>query len=397
MNPWPLPRRIRGFVFLVLFGFLGLAAQAQTNISRSGATSSWGPRVTVDSSGAVHAVWLEVYSATSGDIFYSKLATPGGTWTTPLNISNSGLACTNIKQSYHEADIDHDANGNIYVVWAETPLVKLRILSGGNWGSVFTVKTTTTGVDGPLLAVDGTGNIFVTWWCGFRVWTRVRLNGQWENPVLIGTSGIAGKYPYIAVGTGTIYAVWMQKTPKDYRTFWSSRSKTLNAKWTTPKMVWNGPYPQCYPAVAVDSAGVAHVVYLDEPSEGIRTAMYSKRTSTGFSKPIKISTTSCLHYTSMSVLGTKVYAQWHAGAWGNGTAIRYNTRISGKWTGQANVPNSRGCTYGDIEADPNGLIHFVWDCNDGEIYYCAVNRTAALGLPELSEADGADYAVAWEK
>jgi hypothetical protein len=370
MHPWPLPRVVRGFVFLLAFGIVGLAAQAQTNISRSADTESWGPRVTVDSSGNVHAVWLEKYSDTSGDIYYSKLSKSGGTWTTPQNISQSELCHTNIKESYHEADIDHDANGNIYVVWAESPKVKLRILSGGGWGSVFEVAST-NGLDGPIVSVDGTGNIFVTWYSGYRIWTRARLNGQWENSVQVGTSGVAGKYPYIAAGAGKIYAVWMQKTSADYRIYWSKRNKTLNAKWTAPKMVYNGRYPQCYPAVRVDSAGAAHVVYLDESAEGVRTAMYSKKAAAAFSKPIKISTTACLHYTSMSGLGTKVYAQWQAGAWGNGQAIRYNYKLSTKWKGQANVPNSRGCTYGDIEADSSGLIHFVWD-SQGEVYYCAL-------------------------
>jgi PKD repeat protein len=362
-------RRIsRGLLFLILLGFLGLALQAGTNISRSSDTESWGPRVTVDPSGNVHAVWLEKYSDTSGDIYYSKLNKSGGYWTTPQNISQSERCHTNIKDSYHEADIDHDASGNIYVVWAESPQVKLRILtSGGSWGSVFDVAST-NGLDGPIMSVSGGGDIYITWYSGYRIWGRTRINGQWEATKQISTGSAACKYPHIAVGGGVVYAVWMQKTSADYRIFWTKRNATLNAAWAAQVVVYNGKVPQCYPSVKVDPSGVAHCVYLDEQAEGVRTAMYSVKSGSGFSSPTTISATSGLHYPSMSIQSTNVYAQWQSGGWGNGTAIRYNMKLSGSWAGERSVPDSKGCTYGDIEADSNGDVHFVYD-SYGECYY----------------------------
>ncbi len=363
-----LQRRItRSCLFLLAFGLLGLAVQAGTNISRSSDTESWGPRVTVDHSGNVHAVWLEKYSDTTGDIYYSRLNASSGTWTTPQNISNSERAHTNINQSYHEADIDHDASGTIYVVWAESPLVKFRALSGGNWGSIFEVAST-SGIDGPIMSVNDGGDVFITWYTGYRIWGRSRINGQWEGSKQISQGTAACKYPHIAVGGGVVYAVWMQKTSADYRVFWSKRNATMNAAWSAQVIVYNGPVPQCYPCVKVDPSGVAHCVYLDEEAEGVRTAMYSVKSGSGFTSPTTISATSGLHYPSMSIQSTNVYAQWQQGGWGNGTAIRYNMRLSGSWVGERAVPDSKGCTYGDIEADSNGDVHFVYD-SYGECYY----------------------------
>jgi hypothetical protein len=359
---------LRALVFLALVGLLVPTLRAATNISRSSNTDSWGPRLTTDSAGNVYAVWLEKYSDTSGDIYFSKLVSSTGAWTTPQNISQSEKCCTNIKSSYHEADIDRDAHDNIYVVWAERTEVKLRILnSGGNWGSIFTVYSG-GGLDGPILSVDGSGDIFVVWYTGYRIWGRARINGNWEANRQVSTGSSACKYPHVAAGTNEVYACWMQKTSNDYRIFWAKRNKTFNASWSSSAVVYNGPVPQTYPALKVDPSDVAHVIYLDEHAEGVRTAVYCRKSGSGFTSPVNLSNTSGLHYTSMSIQSTNVYGQWQCGPWGHGAAIRYNMKLSGSWVGEQSVPGSSGCTYGDIEADSEGKVHFVWD-SGGEIYY----------------------------
>lgn len=367
MNPWRGRRIARGLAFILFAGILSLGLQAGTNISHSSDTESYGPRVTVDASGNVYAIWLEKYSDTTGDIFYAKLSKSSGSWSTPQNISQSGKCCTNVKLNYREADIACDGSGNIYAIWAEYNIVKLRALTGGSWDSIFTLYSG-SGVSCPILDVTDGGDIFTTWTAGWKTWSRARINGNWEAAKQVSTASGACKNGHIAVGSSQVYAVWMQKTSADYRIFWSKRGTTLNAAWSAGAMIYNGPYAQVYPAVKVDSSDVAHAVYMDEQAEGVRTAQYCVKSGSGFASPVTISATSGLHYTSMSIQSTNIYAQWQCGPWSNGQAIRYNMKLSGSWSGENAVPGSGGCTYGDIEADSTGKVHFVYDSN-GEVYY----------------------------
>jgi hypothetical protein len=357
---------LRGSVFLALVLVLGPALQAATNISQSPNTDSWGPRVTTDSAGNIYAVWLEAYSSTTGDLFYSKCVKSTGNWTDPVNISQSGNVASYIKQSYRIADLGVDSSDNVYCVWAETRAVKFRVLSQSGWGSITTLASG-SGVDSPRIGVTSTGNVYVAWMQGYKIFGKARISGNWENNRQISGSK-AAKNPDIDAGPNSVYCVFNEKTPDDYRIAWSRRDRSFNASWTSTALVYNGPYQQTMPGVKVDPSDAPHVIYLDEHSEGVRTAMYSHKSGSSFTTPIALSNTSGLHYPSMSIQGSNIYGQWQCGSWGHGQAIRYNMKLSGSWVGEQSVPGSSGCTYGDIEADTDGKVHFVWD-SGGEIYY----------------------------
>ncbi len=369
LRPWCRIARIVMFGFLI--GLVSLAVEAGTNISQSPDTSSWGPRVTVDSLGNVHAVWLEQYSLTTGDVFYSKWTKSAGTWSAPINISQSGLAASNVNQSYRIADLGVDSANNLYCVWIEKTAVKFRILGKDGWGAT-TILASGKGVDSPRMGVTGTGNLYVAWMSAFKIIGRARINGIWENARQISGSK-AAKNPSIDAGPNWVYCVFNEKQPNDYRIAWSRRTTTLNAAWSTTALIYKGPIPQTMPALKVDASNVPYCFYLDEAADGVRTARFSKRSGSAWTKPIKVSATACLHYTAMSLKGTNLYGMWQSGAWGNGQAIRYNFRLGGSWTGEKPVPESKGCTYGDIEVDSAGQIHVVWD-SLGEIYYYVFSK-----------------------
>ncbi len=363
LRPWRRITRVASFGLLI--GLAGLAALAGTNISRSPDTESWGPRVTTDSLGTIHAVWLEQYSLTTGDIYYSQ-APKGGSWTTPINISQSRLAASTINQSYRIADLGVDSSDNLYCVWIERTAVKFRVRDKSGWGSTTTLSSG-TGVDSPRMSVTSTGNIYVAWMQSYKIWSKARINGNWESARQISGSK-AAKNPGIDAGPNGVYCVFNEKQPNDYRIAWTRRDLTFNATWASTALIYNGPIPQTMPVIKVDSSNVAHCVYLDEAAEGVRTARYSYRSGSSWTSPATLSATSGLHYPAMSIRSSNLYPMWQQGGWGNGTAIRYNLKLSGSWTGERAVPDSQGCTYGDIEADENGQVHFVWD-SGGEIYY----------------------------
>jgi len=352
---------------LVLFSIMG--GRAGVVISHSSDTDSVGPKLAIDPSGNVYAAWVEKYSDTTGDVFFSRRDNGSGAWSTPQNVSNSGDVCSAIHDSYQICAIDADSSNRAYLVWIERNVIKIRIYSGGSWDSAFTLASGTS-VDHPAVAVDADGNIYVVWWfTNFTVNSRVRINGQWEAAKKVSASGKAGKMPDIAVGGGTVGCAWMDKSSGAYRIGYSRRDKTLNASWSTPVTVYNGSIEHNYCAVGVDPSGVAHVIFTEEPTEGIRTMKYCYKSGSGFSSPLTISNTYTIHYPMMETESTNLYCTWQVGGWGNGQAMHYNVKTSGGWSGDTAVANSSGCTYGDIAVHPDGTIAGVYDDNDGEVYY----------------------------
>jgi PKD repeat protein len=356
------------FVFLGLLALFLTTAVAGTNISHT-PDESWQPRITVDTIGNVYVCWLDKYSDTTGDIFYARFDKASQTWSTAKNLSQSGNAASPMNDSARACDITSDDSNRVYVVWVENSVIKLKTYSGGTWDAAYQVNGG-SGTDCPRIACDSAGNLFVCWWyTSGQVYSRARINGNWEASKLISNRSKRAKVPDIGAGSNSVYCVWMEKQPDDYRTAYVQRNKSFNATWSTVAEVYHGPVPHSYSTVKVDASEGVHVMYLEEQAEGIRTAMYSyKSGSGGFSTPIAISKTATLHYPASAVKSASFYPCWQMGGWGNGQAIQYNSKIGGSWSGTVNVPQSNGCTYGDISVGPDGKIHIVWE-NAGEIYY----------------------------
>ena len=361
------------FPFLALllgaFQSQGLAA---INISNSPNRASWAPRIAVDSQGNMYAVWLEIYSATSatGDIFYTKFDSAAQSWSAPANLSASGVAAS---YSYMACDIACDSSDRIYVVWAESNVIKLRILSGGTWGGS-TLVAGSSGSDHPRIAVSSDGDIFIIWWTtNGVVYSRARVAGTWEGTRTISRSGARSKFPNIAARGGSVFGTWVEKSA-DYEAVYATRNPGLNSSWSQTEALPSSHGSDEHPDVVIDSNGTAHFIWTPDFS-GTRVVCYAYRTGSGFGPLQWISERQMLHYPNLVVQGTSLYACWQIGAYGNGLRINYNIRQDGTWTGETPVPQSAGSTFSDIEISPAGdSVYFVWE-SDGEIYFASTGQT----------------------
>ena len=359
---------------LVCFFLFFLAAtswlSAKQNVSRSPGMNSTSPRIAVDSVGNIHVAWTENVTGTRrGDAYYAKYDIGTKTWSTPLNLSNSGRVFGDEDRA---ASIAIDGSDRLYVMYGERTRISLRIFSGGSWGAPILLSSWTSGDgDNTRVAVDAQGNIFTCWWIisSGTVYSRSRVNGVWENVQLI-SAGLS-KFPDIAVGTNAVFACWTAKyNTSVYQIFYARRTTALNAQWTVPKIMYGGSLKQQVPAVEVDSNDAAHIVYtpaFDTP--GQRQVRYTSWAGNGFSSPVLLSATVVLHYPAVDERGGNIYACWQTGPFGNGKRVEANNRINGIWTGVRGVPDSGGCTYCDVAVDPFGVeVYYVWD-QSGEIWF----------------------------
>jgi PKD repeat protein len=358
-------------------------AQTYANVSRSSGVESQSPRITVDPAGNIHVVWAEFYtdpegSNPSGDAFYSKYNILTQQWSSPLNLSNSGQCA---EPEWRTVGIDSDPSGNIYVVYIDYSKILLRIFEGGSWGSSFEVGSNPTAIDDARVAVDAQGNILVSWWelDSGTMYTRARVGGAWESVKQMGTPGVRGEFPDVAVGTNVAYCVWYDKSVNSliFYGMYSKRAMTYEANWSAPKRFANTPEEDQAPAVEIDGNNIAHIVWSPIFNDGDRIIRHVYWTGSDFSSPQDIGTKQLLHYPSLYKRGSNLYAAWQVGPTEAGAGVFYNDRIGYFWIGERIIPNSSGNTFADVATSPaQDKVYYVWD-SGGEIW-CSMGLT---GIP----------------
>jgi hypothetical protein len=359
------------------------------NVSRSPGLESLSPRIAADSMGNFHVVWGEyVKDTTKGDAYYAKYDIVSQTWSTPLNLSNSGRVFSEEKRP---VGIDIDGSDNIYVIYVSKNSIFLRIFSGGSWGAPFLLASWGAGqCDSARVAVDSLGNIFTCWWTidNYTVYSRARVNGIWENVQVI--SAGQSKFSDIAVGNNAVFACWSARyNTAVYQIFYVRRSTGLNAEWTAPRIMYAGSHKQQAPAVEVDSNDIAHIVFtpaFEQP--GMRVVRYCRWTGNGFAAPVALSQQMVLHYPALDERTQNIYTCWQVGPYGNGARVDTNNQINASWTGVKAVPDSAGVTYCDVAVDPLGIdIYYVWD-QGGEIW-CNMGQTGSV--PQDNDPPTAEF------
>lgn len=372
------------FIFISLTFAFSLAniVEAARNISLSPQWVSMAPRVAVDAKGNIHVVWLEIYSVDKGDVFYTRYDAFSQSWSSPLNLSNSGRVYC---ESLYATAIAADAANRVYVVWVEDNEVKLRIFDG-SWGSIFTVSAGGNDSDCPRIAVTPEGNIYLVWWTlDGVIWSRARVGGNWESARILNESGRRAKFPDIAVGNNLVAACWVEKSGDLYQATFSQRSRSLNASWSFPLRVSPSNYSQQHAVIELDPQDRAHIIWTSVLSDsGTRVVHYTSGTINGFGAPLEISSSQVLHYPSLAEIGGHLYACWQVGAYGSGQGVFYNIFLSGKWTGEAYLPESSGVTFVDIAVNQDESdVYFVWDAG-GEIYFSSLKAGPTTNKPPVA-------------
>jgi PKD repeat protein len=328
---------------------------------------------------------VENYAARNGDLFFAKYTKSSKTWSTPVNISNSGRVWS---ETYEVGGIDIDDAGQVFVVWTEQGLVRLRGLAGGTWGGTESIASGSN-LEGARIAASGNGDLYLVWWGGDGVAiSRCRVGGSWEGQQAISPGGRRSKFPDIAVGNGNVMAAWVEKSGDLYQAAYVLRGKGYGSGWSSSARVSPQSLSQQHAAVEFLNGDTPQVVFTPvvEPN---RYVAHSAWTGSGFGTAQRISNEQMLHYPSLAERSGVMIAVWQVGSFGAGQAIYYNGYSNGKWVGETAVPGSNGSTYCDAAIDPTGIVAVVWDAS-GEIL---VEMSGGVGSPNPNIAPVALFTI----
>ena len=251
------------------------------------------PDIVMDGAGAAYAVW-EDYRNDAGnpDIYYAYLAPNGTRWSASQRVNDA----MNARQTHPALTIDQqnvlhvvwddsrDGLPNIY--WAHKPA------SSGAWSSARRVNDVTTGRQlEPDIATDGKGVIHAIWQ-DFRHGLSdpdiyaAKLTPpatSWGQSRRVNDDrGVAEQaHPTIAgAPLGSVYAAWEDDRAGDLDIYFS-QLRVGASTWTPNRLVNDdaGAAEQTDPALAVDAAGNAYLVWRDARNASgatdINTDIYS--------------------------------------------------------------------------------------------------------------------------
>jgi BNR repeat-like domain len=246
------------------------------------AGTSRDPAIAVNSSGHLYVVWQD-YTPGNAEIYYKKSTDGGATWTSAQRLTWDAGDCW-------FPDIAVASSGHLHVVWEDwTPAppeiyYKKSVNGGTTWTSAQGISGTSGESYLPAIAVDSSDHLHVVWedntpgsWeiyytkstDGGAAWTPARR--------ITWTSGRSGWPAIAAYSSGHLHVAWEDNTPGNWEIYYR-KSADGGATWTsTQRITWTAGV-STRPAVAVDSAGHVHVVWMDE-TPGNYEIYYKKGTN----------------------------------------------------------------------------------------------------------------------
>ncbi|HOU11756.1 MAG TPA: DUF6345 domain-containing protein [Anaerolineae bacterium] len=233
------------------------------------------PAVAASGPKDVHVVWGS-YENDFPRVFYSHSGDSGETWSVPRTLDQLGE-----QGGATQPDVATDGGDHVYVVWVEYDGLYLAHSAdgGAKWAVTPSPVITSTGwLNTPALAVDATGALHLVWQemipeskqavCYARsadhgdTWTTPHC---FDSPVAL----LPQALPDVAVNrlNANVHVVWEQNDG-NYTAIYHALSSDGGNTWGTPQSLSEAGYYATWPAVAVNSTGLAYVVWeqgLDVP------------------------------------------------------------------------------------------------------------------------------------
>ncbi len=291
-----------------------------------------------------------------------------GSWSTPVNISENGLAAQDVQLAVH-------SDGLVTAVWLRRDIDnKSRVqsstsLSGGPWTTPENISLAGGQAEAPQIVVDSNGRATAVWsrhdGSNPIIQASTRPNGgTWSTPVNLSLVGYSSYDPQLTVdATGLVFAVWERELGA-LKVVESSIS--LNGGPWSPHSTLSGAGNSYNPQVVVDSTGRATAIW--EGFVGSDDAIISSTRPSGgpWSSAVPVSEPGgnvSPPQLAVAPDGT-VTAVWGRNN-GVDEILQSSTSLNGgPWSAPVNVSALDDDTGGaQVIVDNNGRATAVWESN----------------------------------
>jgi hypothetical protein len=268
------------------------------NVSRSGDTFSWLPRLVVagENSSEVGVLWQEiVFSGGShgGEIFFARSADGGRSYSSPVNLSRTTAGAGKgrlHRQYWHNGSLDlvRSPSGELYAAWTEYegPLHFSRSTDGGR---SFSEPVLLAGGDGelpargPALALDGNDRIYLAWAVGEDPGADIHLawsadgGNSFVEPRTVGTGPGHADAPRLVVSDGHLHLVYAESAEGPLQRYEIRHARARLAddgspQFQAPRTIAGGQGHESvgFPGLDIDGDGTLYLLWERFPDPGGR-------------------------------------------------------------------------------------------------------------------------------
>jgi V8-like Glu-specific endopeptidase len=328
---------------------------------------------------------VRAYAANSVDTAYGSdvaFSTPGGAWAASRRLTwTSGASA--------DPAIAAGTSADLHLVWSDaTPgheeiYYKRSIDGGASWAAAARLTWSTSGAGFPAMAVDSSGSPHIVWQestpGNAEIYYKRSANGgaTWKTSQrLTWTSGQSSNPAMAVAPSGSLHVVWEDDTPGNVEIYYKG-STDGGVTWTAgQRLTWTSGGSH-YPAIAVDPAGVIHVVWEDD-TPGNREIYFKKSGDGGaaWTTAKRLTWSSGQSGLPAEAIDSSghIHGFWEDSTPGN-NEIYYKKSTDGgvSWTAVKRISLTSGDSqYPDSAVDLSGHIHVVWEDltpENWEIYY----------------------------
>ncbi len=218
----------------------------------SGTTITWGTEASVTLSGQVTAkspfitrdangfIWVASNSKESGNAYNFAAARSTNADDVSAWNARTTLLTASISGNFIQGEIVPLGSGDVYALWYADGVVDGKKNTGGTWGSLENIDTTTAGVltKAPSATVDGSFNIHLVYADSAGAIKYRQRTSSWQGATTL-DSNSGNTYPTITreTSSGDLYAFWIDSTNQikgqRYTGSWSAITLETNTKSKT--------------------------------------------------------------------------------------------------------------------------------------------------------------------
>jgi len=372
------------------------------------ANKSSSPQMVIDHTGALHVVWYEYTSwGDDGEIYYNSKSQTG-TWSSPLNISNS------LKDS-KSPDIAKGKDGQLHLVWAEGDDGQRQIYYTtkplqGNWATPIVIPDSSDDVDYPRIAVDDGGTVHIIWGLRrgneadyFRYITKPPGQDWTPYEDIPGGESLDNLSASILKfdSLGALHLFWGRDYIYEPGRGLGHAMKPAGGNWLNHPTILTDGLSAWWPNIVEDSSGTIHLLW-HAGSDSCRILYATKPSGGGWSPLFEISPgQTCTPSMAIDAMGT-LHLLWNEHGLVAPYRINYFTKPPGQWwITSGNMPGTLQYPVAPaIAIDDAGGIHAQWvDTSEiyvdpSDVYYAEKSMesgwSSAVNISNTGEAWG-DY------
>ena len=289
------------------------------------------PDIAVERDGGIDVVWADTTSGeTSPDIYFSRSADGGKTWTQAADISNTPGAST-------EPAVAISPDNSIHVIWSDTSkgdknrdIYYASSTDGGKtWAKdpllpATDISNTPGNSSEPTIAIGQGGMVNAAWLDSTPgeshpdVFYTQNVEGKWTNMTNVSHSPRISSHPALACGggKGKVFLVWSDNSRKEKAAdIWCRISHTDDHfSKGQPINISSTPGLSTEPAIATGEKGRVAIVWADSSSGEKSPDIFARVSLDGggdFSNVMDLSNTPGVSkHPDVTIAGSKMFVVW---------------------------------------------------------------------------------------